>query len=180
MDTQESPYILTCAGRKFFFNDPDRGGFSIPEIAAPLSRLCRFTGHTNKFYSVAQHSVFVSHVVPPEFALEALLHDGSEAFITDISSPLKALLPEYMALEQKVQTAISDFFGVKAPPMSPEVRRGDLIALATEKRDLMPNDATPWPCLDGIEPVDAPLVPLTPNEAEFIFVHRYTELTQSV
>lgn len=175
------PYILVGNGAKFVFSRPHEFDYDIKQIAGALSRLCRFTGHTSEFYSVAQHSVFCSHIVSPEFALEALLHDGSEAFIADLSSPLKGLLPEYTSMEAPIQEAIYDYFGVMTAAgggKSEFVHHADMVALATEKRDLMPYDDQDWPCLDGIEPHPLPLVPLVPREAEHEFLKRFNEIAQ--
>jgi hypothetical protein len=83
------PYILTATGKKFWFDDPQPEQVCIEDIAWALSNLCRYTGHCRWFYSIAQHSVGASFIVPARFALEALLHDAAEAYITDLNAPLK-------------------------------------------------------------------------------------------
>lgn len=162
-------------GSYFDFANPEDSQFDIEVIAHSLSNLCRFTGH-GLFYSVAQHSVHVSYLCPAEYALHGLLHDASEAFLGDIASPLKALLPDYKALENKVQCMIFRKFGL--PEIMPwEIKRADIKALRTEQRDVMhSNDA--WPGLEFIEPDSARIVPHSPNVAKQMFLERYYELTK--
>ena len=98
--------ILTRSGRHLDFQNPDPAEIAIEDIAVALSRECRFSGQTQEFYSVAQHSVRTSRIVLEAFALEALLHDATEAFIKDLPSPLKGMLPEYSRIERTLDRAI--------------------------------------------------------------------------
>lgn len=113
--TQTKSSISTVSGRFYDLLAPEKYEYDIEEIAHSLSNLCRYTGHSNVFYSVAEHSVLVSRLVPERLALCGLLHDASEAFCGDVSSPLKKLLPEYQAIEDGVQKAIADYFGLEYP-----------------------------------------------------------------
>lgn len=125
--------------------------------------------------SVAQHSYLVSNLVPIEDAMHGLLHDAAEAYIGDVSSPLKSLLQDYRYIEFEVEAAVCRKFGLpyKTPP---SVKRADLVALATEKRDLMPFDPVPWPILDGVSPSARPITPLPPRLARELFLNRYHQL----
>lgn len=85
---------------------------SIIDIAHCLSQLCRFTGHTNTFYSVAEHSLYVSHLLPDEWKLAGLLHDASEAYLCDLASPVKRAIPRYKIHEEQAQDKIYRKFGI--------------------------------------------------------------------
>lgn len=168
-------WITTQSGKHFDFNNISPDAICIEDIACALSNLCLFTGHVQDFYSVAQHSVHVSYLVPPEFALEALLHDAAEAYCNDIFAPLKQLLPDYRERIGSVEKAIAGKFGLPAH-MSAEVKEADLIMLATERRDLDLDDGTPWPVLEGVEPAAFLLSPLNPRQSRVLFLQRFYDL----
>lgn len=170
------PIIETASGREFDFTDPRPESINIEDIAHALSHLCRYTGHVREFYSVAQHSIFVSHLVPTGLGMYGLLHDASEAYLGDVSSPLKTLLPEYRRIEEAVQGAIYRKFDLHQAGAY-DVKQADLMALVTEKRDLMPADlGTIWRDFAHIEPAARRLVPMRPQEAKTAFLYRFAEL----
>lgn len=172
------PIIQLHSGAYFDLSDPRGSELSIADIAHALSMTCRFGGHTDVFYSVAQHCVLASRTVAEEFAYAALMHDAAEALIGDIPSPLKAMLPCYRALEKKVEMAVFDRFNVPFP-LPPEVKHADLVMLGTERRDLMQPTTTggEWSVLKGIEPREREIVPWSPAGAYNRFMNRYEDLT---
>ena len=171
-------WILTNSGHHIDLPNPDPEAIAIGDIALGLSRECRFSGQTRSFYSVAQHSILASRIVPEECALEALLHDATEAYLRDLPYPLKRLVPEYARIEKVFDRVLRQCFGLPEE-MSPTVHRADRILLATEKRDLMPDDGTPWPILEGIEPLPERIVPWTPERSMGLFLRRFAELSRT-
>ncbi len=110
-DNRVGNWIATHSGKRVYLEDPQPQDYCIEDIAHALSNTCRFTGHTPHHYSVAQHSILVSRVVPDGFKLAALLHDASEAYLGDISRPLKNLLLMYKTIERAMQRQIYNKFG---------------------------------------------------------------------
>lgn len=170
------PTILTAEGHEFSFLTPGESRICIEDIAHALAHICRFTGHTRDFYSVAQHSVLVSYAVPEAFAFQGLMHDAHEAYVGDLAAPLKMLLPEYRAVEKRVEGHVRRAFGLPAE-LDPSVKHADLQLLATEQRDLMPlADAHVWTSLQGIEPLQYGINALPPMRAYALFMDRFEVL----
>jgi len=138
----------------------------LSDIALGLSRTARFNGQTTEFYSVAQHSCLVADSVPSRLRLAALLHDAAEYATGDIVSPLKAFFPEFKLIEHRIEKAIFSKFGIVISDYDKKIiKSADLRALATEKRDLMPNSTEQWEIIEGISPFDSLIVPLEPRDA---------------
>lgn len=171
-------WLLTHSGVRFDLVDPQPDMINLIDISHGLSNECRYSGQCHSFYSVAQHSVLASEIVPAEFALEALLHDASEAYLKDIPRPLKKLLPDYRAIEQRVEAVIRKHFGLPAEKSHP-VSEADYILLATERRDLMPASTVEWPDLYGIRALDRQIRAVNSHRAKAMFMLRLVEIIQS-
>ena len=114
---QPSTSIRTYMGELFDVLHPNPEQIHLEDIAHALSNLCRFGGHTDRFYSVAQHSVMMAtlEMVPDELRLTALLHDASEAYLVDVPSPIKQLLPKYQEIEEMIHLCVARRFGLTYP-----------------------------------------------------------------
>lgn len=163
--------ILTYTGKRFDLHEPDTELIDPRDIAHSLANLCRFNGHTREFYSVAQHCCLVADLVPEEDKLAALLHDATEAYVGDMVRPLKQWMPAYQDVEDWIWERITTRFDL-VPELPVSVRHADLVALATERRDLMPTDPAIWDCLIGIEPTAETIRPWTPAEARLTYHQR--------
>ena len=85
-------WLGTVTGKKINLLNPDPDQICLEDIALALEKMPRFNGHTTSNWSVLDHSLAVASLVTPEYKLQALLHDATEAYICDIPSPLMALL----------------------------------------------------------------------------------------
>jgi 5'-deoxynucleotidase YfbR-like HD superfamily hydrolase len=174
----ESPYVSTYLGNRFFLTRPHIDDVAIEDIAHGLAYQCRFNGQTSAFYSVAQHSLMVMGLVPESEYLPALLHDAAEAYLGDMVKPLKNLFPEFSSIEARVMEIIGHRFGVDLTRLHPAIKEADLVALATEKRDLMPHSTEPWTYISGIEPLAEKIVPMGPAEAKSAFLAAFSRLSR--
>lgn len=161
--------------------NPNPAEIHLAEIARALSRIARFNGLTSRFYSVAEHCVncvtaFDLHAAGDiytdpylrDIAQDILMHDAAEAYLGDMVSPLKQLLPAYRTLEAHMQAAIAARFNLGGT--APEwVRRVDIEMLAAEKLALMPG-AGDWPCLKGLRSPEIEIWGLEPEIAERDFL----------
>lgn len=169
-------WIQTYSGRQFFVLEPRVADIDIGDIAHALSLQCRFNGHCREFYSVAEHSVRVSHLLEGSDALWGLMHDAAEAYVADLPRPVKRQMPQFSEMEERVLKAIVESLGL-AYPMPESVRRADDTLLATEQRDVMAPPPADWLLDPTLAPLAQRITPMNPAEAERAFLARYTQLT---
>jgi uncharacterized protein len=168
-------FIVTASGTRFYFHDMAANNINIEEIATSLSNICRFGGHCGAFYSVAQHSVMVSHLVSKEHALAALLHDATEAYVGDMVRPLKRQMHKYKEVERIVGRLIEHEFGVDLD--CHEIHTADNKALYAEAMVFF-GSVEDWD-LDEFE-YHCPIIPLDPIEARALFMKRFDELSREL
>ncbi len=167
--------VKVASGHYVDISSPDYKSIDIQSIASALGKICRFGGHCPKFYSVAEHCL---HAV--NLALKAgytgdalravLLHDATEAYVGDVVKPLKVLLSDYAAIEQRFEDAVSQAFGVDFNVWSDVVKRFDRAMLKAEKTAMWPEDTENWTGFSDVETSDVVLLYLTPCQATYYFL----------
>jgi hypothetical protein len=161
----------------FDYVKPTPGMVCIEDIAHHLANICRFRGACICFYSVAQHSVLLAQLVPPELRKPALLHDSPEAYLDDWPRPLKVAMKQLGVLAgmEKLYDSIAEVigvkFGVELVNLAPEIKHADNVMLATEKRDLMGPPPMPWVALP--DPLLSIIEPWSPERAELEFLRAW-------
>lgn len=129
--------------------DPDPETFTIRDIACGLSKICRFGGQIEQWYSVAEHSIWCAHQAADDrhgfdVQLACLMHDAAEAFVGDVVKPLKMLLPEYAEIERGMEAAIARKFGIDFDAHKEIIREIDHAMLIAERRKFFSVDHVQW------------------------------------
>jgi hypothetical protein len=190
-------WIQTARGGKLDLLRPLPEQINIIDIAVALARIPRFCGHTHREFpawSVAQHSVLVAGILAdrgeaPVLQMMGLLHDAHEYATGDLATPFKrAIIAQIKrvtgwnfdpvdAIQAGIQLAVHVAVGIPWPDAAQHaaIKRADMIALATEKRDLMV--AGPFPWIPMPEPHDcAALWPVTEAAALRGFRRKFKSL----
>jgi 5'-deoxynucleotidase YfbR-like HD superfamily hydrolase len=103
------------------------------------------------------------------------MHDAAEAFVGDVTRPLKQLLPGYKSIEANVESAICRRFQVQYP-IPEAVKNADLRVLAAEQAQIMPLGTNAWAQTAGVVPADITVKSYSPSEAKSIFLERFMQL----
>ena len=189
--------IETYTHKKIDIFNLDPDSICIEDIARALSMICRFAGHCNEFYSVAQHSVLLASLFEKEktkdfdnssskiYRQQALLHDAAEAYIGDVPTPQKRNMGwwdgirfwSYQHIEVSIVVTIYNGLGLDcATPRN--TRQADKTMLVTEIRDIMPPSEAFEVWTGEIEPLPETIRPWPPEFAENEFLLRYRGLTR--
>jgi hypothetical protein len=180
-------FIETNDGEAFYF---DRSPFKVIVIASALSKLCRFGGHSTSFYSVAQHSILVADIMANlklGDPFEGLMHDATEAYLCDIPSPWKVLLPDYKKWEGILEARLRTQFKLPAK-ITDGCKKADYLALFIEASFLTETKGKDWPAPDGLKeeaviymqtyPQTPATLLSTPLAMESAWLKEYLKLTE--
>lgn len=189
-------HITTFTGRAFNLCDPTPDMVCIEDIAHHLAMVCRWAGATTDFFSVAQHSVLVSKIVPPVLQRWALLHDAAEAYVGDVTRPLKVLMRQiessvvdrcaFDQIESRIMKCVAQKFDLGWPEPT-DLKYYDDQLQNLEARMFVRHDGnlhsrttgevTVLPDLTAEQRIPTPyLVPLSPGAAELMFLARYRKI----
>ena len=173
--------IRLRSGRYFDFLDPQPDQFTIEDIAGALSKICRFGGQIERFYSVAEHSCLCAKVAQDDGLSQdtiraVLLHDAAEAFCGDVVKPLKVMLSEYGPVEKRVEAVIQLKFGVDFEAERKHIREIDHGMLIAERRALFSPDQVEWTGEKQARRLDVKLMGWLPLMAESRFLHWVSQL----
>lgn len=172
-----SSEIRTFTGKMIDPLHPKIELIDIHDIAHALSNLCRYTGHTPKHYSVAQHSVYVSYNC--KHPLMGLLHDGSEAYMNDLAGPVKHhwLLWGYRRAEGRMQKAIYEKYLGKGVIETADVKAADIAVREVEQNVMFKQHYEFNPSLKYFDkPLNEMFACWTAEKAEHEFMKRFINL----
>jgi len=168
----------------------------LDDIIHSLSLQCRFNGHCDKFYSVAEHSVYTwqcyrnMHDITPVVSdykkrlnierecMYVLLHDAPEAYLGDIITPLQSQpgLARLKAVERKIMNLISLKFDLGGEPVELKVADNSMLRLEYRKLCKPALPGKEWPCLERAPyPWGIEIACLLPSEAEELFAEKVYE-----
>ena len=181
----KSSVIQTYSGLAFDILHPDPEKISIIDIAHSLSMICRFTGHSRHFYSVATHSLLCSSlgsIFGNEMAFACLMHDAQEAYVSDLATPIKSLFPAYKEVENNLGDAIGKKFGI-LPETTKKTKVYDRMAMYLESKALLGPLNSLWDSYDMKWPEGYPtpetcyrIKSIPPQVAEQQFLERFNTL----
>lgn len=158
---RKGDFVITASGTHFWPLDAHPDEIKIEDIAHALAQVTRWTGNAPIRHSVALHCIHVSYraealaaatadavnvsvllntATQRVFGLTGLLHDASEAYLSDIAKPIKPLLDNYYSIEAGLQRAIGEKFAVQLEPLPQIVMQADLDLLVTEASIFFPDE----------------------------------------
>lgn len=187
-DWHRGHWMQTFTGRAFYPLSPRPDDVHALDIAHSLSMQCRYNGHVERFYSVAEHCVLMSDYLVErwggrveldeqgrQLALWALLHDAAEAYCGDMVRPLKLHMPDFCEVDDSLTAVIAEHFGLEDRIIPREVKAVDTRILLDERDALLGPAPQDW-ALD-VEPLGITIRAWSPNVARWEYLRRLAELT---
>ena len=176
----EEGWMETYSGKRFTFMNPRPEMIDVEDIAHAIGKLCRYGGHSRRFYSVAEHCVHLAKWVirqggDTQTALTALMHDATEGYLVDMPRPIKHQLPDYRRIEDVLAEAIAAKFGLTFP-MPRLIHEADSRILVDERAQVMSKSGNDW----GVDGLQAPSITIgfwSPEEAPRRFLTAFRSLT---
>lgn len=169
-------WMQTYTGRAFWPLDPEPADIDPVDIAHSLGMICRYGGHASRFYSVAEHCVLLSRAVAPQYALWALLHDATEAYVGDMIRPLKSQFVNYQEVEDNLMDVIAYRFGLE-PGIPEAVHHADTRILLNEREALMSGSPRNWGVVEWYIPLQGiKITGWSPDAAKVLYLNRLAEL----
>ena len=184
-------WMQTFTGRQFYPLSPRAQDIDPKDIAHSLAMQCRYNGHVDRFYSVAEHCLLISawlesQGASPLVQLEGLLHDATEAYVGDMIRPLKLSMPAYREAEAGVQMEVWKRFDLPSISYSdgtvafaqetPLVKEADTRILLDEREALMAGKAPAKWGQDDLEPLGVHVEGLAPVVAKHRYLQRLDDL----
>lgn len=174
VDQRRGNWMQTYGGKKAWPCDLRDVDIEIVDIAHSLSMQCRYGGHCLRFYSVAEHCVFLSYEASWNNRLWALMHDAGEAYVGDMPRPLKASMPQFKLIEEQAHKAIAHRFGLPYAIPAEVHLLDNRILLDEQAQNMKPGLL--WGMPDDLKPLGVKLEFWTPAEAKSKFLQRFYEL----
>lgn len=178
-----SEFIQTFTGRSFYPLAPRTADVCIIDIAHALSNQCRFGGHSDFFYSVAQHCCLLADYVEsamkgtPLDCLQILIHDAAEAYLVDLPRPIKQHIPEFRQYDYQIQMCIRSWLGLGDVPVPSWQDEVDSRIIHDEHAQVM-SESSDWQHQG--KPLGVTVVPWNAMRAEQNFLLRYSIYTHKI
>lgn len=181
----DGPAVETFTGLYLDLEDPHPSDIRLSDVAHGLAHTCRFGGQASRFYSVAQHAALVAARLvalgqSKDVALAGLHHDDPEAYLGDITRPLKTLAPEFRQIETRLWVSIAEALELPGLDITSDaVKEADNWALAHEAYYLLPSRGRPWATHGRFAPGEDPgwSGTLSPESAELLWLEVHHALS---
>lgn len=176
--------IRLLSGHYFDLANPQPEDFETQDVSGALSKMCRFGGQIERFYSVAEHLVHCARQAKADghgggVQLACLLHDAAEAFVGDVVRPLKNMLRGYAEVEAAAERAIAAKYGVDFTKHKATVKEIDNAMLIAERKALFSRDNVEWAGESQVRVLSPDIRCWGPAEAQLAFEATLLSLQQN-